>query len=623
MALGNVLNTAITGLAVTQTSLGTVAQNITNANTVGYTRRITSQSEVATGTQMLGVRSTGVQRMLDILLQRQLNTETGGAGYTSTLKTYHAALDQLFGAPGGASSLDTIVNDLTTKLQTLVNDPSSYSNRSQTLTAATNLAQSINSIATSIQGMRQDIESQLSTKIGRANQLLSTVQTLNARIVGKDPGQVAGELDQRDAAITELSSLLDIKVTDNSDGGVSIFTNSGVQLFNGSTAAKLAFDTHSNIGAGQAYSTDPSQRGVGTITVQSDTGSPVDLIANNSIRSGELAALIQMRDVTLPQAQAQLDGLAAAMAQAVSNRSPASSAVTSGGASGFDIDIAGLKSGNTITVNYTDALGASRRVTLVRVEDASQLPLPATATADTGDQVVGVSFGADPFDPATAAAAIQSALSAQGIGLTVSNPTGTTLRVLDDGSGTGVASVSASITNTALTGSGAEFPLFVDLETGKPFTGSFDGGSQLTGFAQRIGVNPALTADPSKLVLMDGSTGSGDKTRPQLILDRLTKTSYAFSPDTGIGGGGLHYSGTIVDFAQRVVEMQGAAKQSADSLDQGQQVILSSIQSRYQEAAGVNVDTEMSNLIQLQNAYAANARVISAVKEMMDLLMNM
>lgn len=623
MALGNVLNTAITGLAVTQTSLGTVSQNITNANTVGYTRRVTTQSEVATGTQMLGVRSTGVQRMLDILLQRQLNTESGGAGYTSTLKTYHAALDQLFGSPGGASSLDTTVNDLTAKLQTLVDDPSSYSNRSQALTAATNLSQSINSAATSIQGMRQDIESQLSTKVDRANQLLSTIQTLNARVVGKDAGQVAGELDQRDAAITELSSLLDIKVTENSDGGVSIFTNSGVQLFNGSTAAKLAFDTHSNIGAGQAYSTDPSQRGVGTITVQSDTGSPVDLIANKSIRSGELAALIQMRDVTLPQAQAQLDGLAAAMAQAISNRSPASTAVTSGGASGFDIDIAGLQSGNTVTVNYTDALGASRRLTLVRVEDAAQLPLPNTATADTSDQVIGVSFGADPFNPTTAAAAIQSALSAQGIGLSVSNPTGTMLRVLDDGSGTAVSSVSASITNTALTGSGAELPLFVDQETGNAFTGSFDGGSQLTGFAQRIGVNPALTADPSKLVLMDASTGSGDKTRPQLILDRLASTSYAFSPDTGIGGNGLNYSGTIVDFAQRVVEMQGAAKESADNLDQGQQVILSSIQSRYQEAAGVNVDTEMSNLIQLQNAYAANARVISAVKEMMDLLMNM
>ena len=54
---------------------------------------------------------------------------------------------------------------------------------------------------------------------------------------------------------------------------------------------------------------------------------------------------------------------------------------------------------------------------------------------------------------------------------------------------------------------------------------------------------------------------------------------------------------------------------------EGQQVVQASIESRFAAASGVSVDEELSNLIQVQNAYAANARIVSAVKEMMDLLM--
>ena len=37
--------------------------------------------------------------------------------------------------------------------------------------------------------------------------------------------------------------------------------------------------------------------------------------------------------------------------------------------------------------------------------------------------------------------------------------------------------------------------------------------------------------------------------------------------------------------------------------------------------AGVNVDQEMTNLIQLQTAYGANARVMTAIRDMLDALM--
>jgi flagellar hook-associated protein 1 FlgK len=45
------------------------------------------------------------------------------------------------------------------------------------------------------------------------------------------------------------------------------------------------------------------------------------------------------------------------------------------------------------------------------------------------------------------------------------------------------------------------------------------------------------------------------------------------------------------------------------------------LQQRFNDQSGVNIDTEMSNLIALQNAYGANARVMSAIQQMMSTLM--
>ena len=48
---------------------------------------------------------------------------------------------------------------------------------------------------------------------------------------------------------------------------------------------------------------------------------------------------------------------------------------------------------------------------------------------------------------------------------------------------------------------------------------------------------------------------------------------------------------------------------------------MTALQQRFNDQAGVNIDTELSNLIALQNAYAANARVMSTVKSMMSTLL--
>jgi len=69
--------------------------------------------------------------------------------------------------------------------------------------------------------------------------------------------------------------------------------------------------------------------------------------------------------------------------------------------------------------------------------------------------------------------------------------------------------------------------------------------------------------------------------------------------------------------------MQGENASNASNLSQGQDVVVNALKQRVTDASGVNVDQEMTNLIQLQTAYGANARVMTAVRDMLDLLMKM
>ena len=155
----------------------------------------------------------------------------------------------------------------------------------------------------------------------------------------------------------------------------------------------------------------------------------------------------------------------------------------------------------------------------MRVDDPAALPLPDSATHDPNDKVVGLDFSGG-------LASIVSQLTAAlgSTGLQFSNPAGTTLRVLDDGSANkvDVNAVSATSTATSLTGGTPELPFFLDGSAA--YTGAIGAtGTQTVGFAGRIAVNASLVADPSKLVVFQTSpqTAAGDPTRPNFIYDRL------------------------------------------------------------------------------------------------------
>jgi flagellar hook-associated protein 1 FlgK len=307
------------------------------------------------------------------------------------------------------------------------------------------------------------------------------------------------------------------------------------------------------------------------------------------------------------------------MSKALSDLTTNGTPVTVGPNAGFTVDMADVLPGNTVQITYTDASSVQHRITVVRVEDPAALPLPDSLTADPADRVVGVSFvgGA-----AAVAARLTTALGSTG--LQFSNPSGSLLQVLNGGLATTVDTLSATATMTSFTSGNPQLPLFTDGSS--PFTGVITAdGTQTTGFAGRIAVNPALFTDPTQLVIFQTAppTPLGDATRPNFISDQLTSASFLFSPATGIGGSAAPFDGTLSAFIGQVVGFQGQAANAATNLKDGQEIVVNALQQRFTEKSGVSIDLEMSRLLTLQNAYGANARVMTTVKQMFDILLQM
>ena len=621
MSLTQALVSAISGLKVNQSSLALVAANVSNADTPGYTRKTVNQVAVAGNGTGIGVRISAIQREFDQYVQRQLRVENSGASYATARAQMYERLQQIYGVPGAASALETVFNNFSDSLQALASSPDDPAARSSVVSTAQLLTQQLNSMSAGIQGLRGDAELAIADAVTQANEAMQRIAELNSQLAGLSATDSAGAtmLDERDSYIDLLSQLMDINVLEGDHNQLAVYTNSGVQLV-GTHASVLGFDAQGTVSATTQWNADSGLRGVGTISLTSPNGNSVDLIQSNAIRSGTIAAYIQMRDQDLVQAQSQLDAVASAMASALSDKTVSGTAATSGLQSGFDIDIGGLAAGNTITINYTDSLtNTARTITLVRVDDPSVLPLSNDVTAAANDRVFGIDFSGG---MSTVYGLIASAIASTS--MVASNPAGTTLRVLNDGPGNIVTvnSVSTTTTATSFLGGSSELPFFTDGTSS--YTGAIGVlGSQSVGFAGRIKLNSALAADPALLVSYQSGTASGDGTRPDFIYEQLTGSSLQFSPNTGIGTSSSPFSGSITTYMRQMISLQGQAAATAANLKQGQDVVLSSLQQRFNEGASVNVDQEMATLLTLQNSYAANARVLSAVRDMLDTLMRM
>lgn len=608
MGLTTSLTNAVSGLRVNQDSLSILSRNIANSGTPGYHRQ--SLNIVDYNSQdSTYARSVGTSRAFNASLQAYYNRQVSDTANSGVQASYLDRLQGFLGKPGAAGSLDTVFGNLQNAMQGIATSPDDYNSRAQAVAAAQSMVETMNRLSSSIQGMRQETEGQIATNVHNLNGMLSSLSEVNRRMLdlGMTDTARATLLDQRDRLVASVAEIVDVRADYRPDGSVALMTRSGVGLIDGGVST-FKFESAGNLSPNSTFDPDGSKSKVGRLTLTTPSGLTIDLVSQGVLQGGELGGLIALRDKTLVEAQEQLDEIASGLAQAFSTNTRPGVAVTSGAAAGLDLDISNIAPGNDLLLNYSEN-GVEKRVRVVNTAT------PSDYVDASGQRVIGVDFSAG-------AASVAAALDARLPNLDISSTGANNLRILDDGASgvTDVRSASARPSSTGLQGSGLGFNLFVD-QGNSTFTNNLDTDPpQKQGFAARISINSAILADNRLLVQNEVGGTLGNADRANFVIDQLNKMRFVSGGNPAADNGRFQLSGNLSELISQVVGFQGASVNAAISKNDDRQLTLDTITDQMKSDYGVNVDEEMARLMELQNAYAANARVVSVVKELLDAL---
>ena len=320
MSLTVALQAALSGLRVNQFGIDLVSRNVSNATTEGYTRKTAPQTPLIVAGQGAGVEIGQVVRQVTDQLQRQVRAGLSDAANLSTIDDFLGRLELSFGKPGDNTSLGNKVSDLADAFRTLANSPESVTAQNEVLARAEELTTALASLSGTVQDLRNEAERGINDAVNNINGLLDDVQKINSQIVtARSAGQSTADLeDQQDRKLNDLSKLIGINYFRRDNGEITITTASGRTMLDG-VAHKLQFVASAQVTAIATY--PASLNGVTLDGVDLFQTPPVTP-PMTEVGTGRLAALADLRDRILPQAEAQLDELASVMTQQFAGLTP-------------------------------------------------------------------------------------------------------------------------------------------------------------------------------------------------------------------------------------------------------------------------------------------------------------
>jgi len=291
MSLSSILGIASSGVATSQTSLRTVADNIANVNTKGYVRKIVEQTSLTSDGRGQGVAVDRIRQAADAYLERAAYTASGNLGEAGTLAQGFDQAQALFGDPSSDTSFFNQLDSIYSGFNVASASPSSGLGRSQIVLDLRNFLSDAARINSSIRDLRSQADTQLTNDVDTVNNLLKAISSLNTDIVQGNltNGDATGSESLQREMIKKLSSYMDIKITTRTTGEVRIIGGDSITLI-GEGPAQLS------------SSLQPS--GFSDIFVTPSGGSPI--LLKNRLSSGEMLGLTQLRDKELPGLMNQL-----------------------------------------------------------------------------------------------------------------------------------------------------------------------------------------------------------------------------------------------------------------------------------------------------------------------------
>lgn len=594
-----------------QQALDTVAENVANAATPGYSRETTNLAavpgpfeEAGVGTIGAGVDVASIARIQSPAAITQLwaaASANAAAGVSADAATQ---IDNQFSSAD--LSLAGPLGGLFDAFSAWAANPADGAARTAVLQAAGTLSDQWASTDQTLQQLGAGLVQQAQSAVGQINTLAQEIAGYNQSIsVAQAHGDPAPNtlLDQRDQAITTLAAQLGVQVVPGASGMVNLYTGNGAALVLGTRAIPAALDTDA---AG---------------TTQLVLGTGAGAVVASGVSGGTLGGALTALQQTVMPAERGLAAVANRLAEAVNTWQAAGT------------DPNGNPGGPLFSVappGVTAAPGDTGTATLsASMQDAAEWPAQPVAFQYTGSAWTATNTATGATYTVTGDGTASNPLQAAGLSVTVSGApaAGDRFTVDDTGSGLGVAMTDpgglaaanplsaaqgAGNTGTATVGQlTVTDPTSTALRT--PVTLAFTAPGEVSiNSASPVPFDGTVSVDGWSLTL-DGTPAAGDTFT-------LSPTA-AGSADNGVanvlaglrtrpGADGQSITGAEDD----LITSTGSAAARAQGLQQAQQALLGQAQDSNDAVSGVDLNQEATDLLRFQQAYQAAAQIVASAQ---------
>jgi flagellar hook-associated protein 1 len=616
--LSDIFQISVSALQAFQAAINTTSNNIANASTPGYDVESANLTEAVpqsngTATVGSGVDVSGISRAYSQAAATQLNNSQSTLAQLTATQNYTTQIDNEFGTNIGG--LSTAIQTFYSAASTVADDPTSTASRQALLSDAQGVASSFQSASGQLTQLNTDVNSRITSDVTQINSISSAIANLNQQIessTAQSGGQAPNELlDQRDLQISNLSQLVGVTTTTQTDGAINVFVGNGQPLV-------LEDQSH-------ALTTVPNQFNASQLEVGSSLAAgPI----SSQITSGDLGGLLEARTQIINPALNQLGQIATTLSQTVNAQQ--AQGLDLNGNVGTAIFSVGTP---TATASSANADNTSATVSvnpngLGALGPDSYVLAYRNGAYTLTDQTTGSNVS---FTPGGTAAA--PTITANGVTITLSgtpaagdqfliqptaNAASTFTTVLSDPAkiaAAGAFQIAATATNTGSAAIGgatvlnAANPALLTAATinfTSPTTYTISGGAP-----QTLAANGEI-ADNGWQVSITGTPAAGDSFTVQgnggATGDNTNALALAAGQRTGVLSGGTV---SVTGATSALITNLGSQAQQINTAQAAQTAINTQATSAVQSVSGVNLDEEAANLLQWQNAYQASAQALA------------
>ncbi|QRM43063.1 flagellar hook-associated protein FlgK [Rhizobium sp. BG4] len=511
MSLTSALNTAQSIFNNTGTQSAIVSGNIANAGNKDYVRR-----QAMISTSLDGASVVKIDRAQEDALLRQYLASNSQDSAQQTLLNGLEDVKSVLGGNDYETSPSSYLAAFQQKLGAFQTSPNNAVAAQGAISAAQDLANSLNNATASVQNTRAAADKSIATQVDTLNSLLSQFETANNAVknavnTNSDPSDA---LDQRDKLLKQISSIVSVNPVSRSGNDMALYTADGVVLFD--TVPRSVQFTPT-----PTYQASDKGNGVYIDGVALAMGQ-----GGTTSGQGSLQALLQIRDDVAPKFQNQLDEIAKGLINMFAETNSDGSSTKPG------------------LFTWTDSTGA-----------------------------VG---GMPPIDTST-------------------NPA--TSPIISGLAG------SIKVSSAVITSQGGDPMKLRDGSINDPV--------------------PAPTTPP---YFNTNPTGNGGYTAQLDKYYNAMSAKVDFDPGTGVvgfnTGSGIDSNVSIMDFAANSVGWLEQYRSSASDASENTSAALSRSDQAYSNETGVNLDEELTLMLDIEQSYKAATKILNAVDEMLKSLLD-